>query len=175
MGGGSFTGPAEAARLSFPLGVLALPDGDLVVADTYAYRVLRVSQATHEVASIAGTGIMPPEGSVNAKLRPAQGEPGDAVPLGHPAGLALSPDGRTLYIVEVNTHSLRSLDLASGVLTTLIGSGNVEPQLGAISRGAVSSANASLAFPYAVATCSVTGAVAVASSSDHGVFIVGGV
>ncbi len=54
-------GPADGALLQHPLGVTALPDGSVAVADTYNGAVRRYDPATGEVTTIA-TGLAEPSG-----------------------------------------------------------------------------------------------------------------
>jgi hypothetical protein len=56
-------GPAEGALLQHPLGVTALPDGSVAVADTYNGAVRRYDPATGEVSTLA-TGLAEPSGAV---------------------------------------------------------------------------------------------------------------
>ncbi|MGW5051136.1 NHL domain-containing thioredoxin family protein [Actinokineospora sp. NPDC004072] len=56
-------GPADEALLQHPLGVTALPDGSVVVADTYNGAIRRYEPATHEVSTLA-TGLAEPSGAV---------------------------------------------------------------------------------------------------------------
>lgn len=56
-------GPAEKALLQHPLGVTALPDGSVAVADTYNDAVRRYDPSSGEVSTIA-TGLREPSGAV---------------------------------------------------------------------------------------------------------------
>lgn len=56
-------GPAAGASLQHPLGVTALPDGSVAVADTYNGAVRRYDPATGEVTTMA-TGLAEPSGAV---------------------------------------------------------------------------------------------------------------
>jgi hypothetical protein len=56
-------GPAAGALLQHPLGVTALPDGSVAVADTYNGAVRRYDPATGEVSTVA-TGLAEPSGAV---------------------------------------------------------------------------------------------------------------
>jgi sugar lactone lactonase YvrE len=75
--------------------------------------ILRIDSATQTFRRIAGTG--------------EQGYAGDGGPalqakLGGPKGLALSAD-RQLYIADTENHAIRRIDLASGVIRTVLGNG----------------------------------------------------
>jgi len=43
--------------------------------------------------------------------------------LRNPQGLALDPSGATLYVADAGNHALRAVDLATGAVTTLAGTG----------------------------------------------------
>ncbi|SED14740.1 Thiol-disulfide isomerase or thioredoxin [Streptomyces misionensis] len=58
-------GPAEQALLQHPLGVTALPDGSVAVADTYNHALRRYDPATGEVGTLA-TDLREPSGAVLA-------------------------------------------------------------------------------------------------------------
>jgi sugar lactone lactonase YvrE len=60
---GHLDGPAEEALFQHPLGVCALPDGSVLVADTYNGAVRRYDPASHTVATVA-TGLAEPSGIV---------------------------------------------------------------------------------------------------------------
>ncbi|MFC5285654.1 NHL domain-containing thioredoxin family protein [Actinokineospora guangxiensis] len=56
-------GPAEKALLQHPLGVTALPDGSVAVADTYNGAIRRYDPASDQVSTLA-TGLAEPSGAV---------------------------------------------------------------------------------------------------------------
>jgi thiol-disulfide isomerase/thioredoxin len=62
---GHADGPADQALLQHPLGVLALPDGSVLVADTYNGAVRRYDPATRSVTTVA-TGLAEPSDLVVA-------------------------------------------------------------------------------------------------------------
>ncbi len=108
--GGGFGdgGPATAARLDSPIGVVAAPDGSLYIADSGARRVRRVSSAGI-ITTVAGGGTQLQDG-VPATLAHVS-----------PAGLALGPDG-SLYIAEADTNRIRRVS-PGGIITTIAGTG----------------------------------------------------
>ncbi|MFD6753510.1 NHL domain-containing thioredoxin family protein [Micromonospora gifhornensis] len=96
---GHVDGPAAQALLQHPLGVCALPDGSVLIADTYNGAVRRYDPATDEVSTVA-TG------------------------LAEPSDLALTPDGAVL-VVESAGH--RITRLAPGALSA-VGASTVDGQ-----------------------------------------------
>ncbi|CAI4030869.1 SGL domain-containing protein [Nitrospira tepida] len=106
-------GPAVKARLNFPSAVAVDADGTLFIADTMNHRVRRVDARTGIITTIAGTG-----------QRRFSGEGGPAVKaaLNEPAALAL--DGRGgLYVADQSNNRVRRIDLATGVIVTVAGTG----------------------------------------------------
>ncbi|WP_431884257.1 NHL domain-containing thioredoxin family protein [Micromonospora gifhornensis] len=88
---GHVDGPAAQALLQHPLGVCALPDGSVLIADTYNGAVRRYDPATDEVSTVA-------------------------TDLAEPSDLALTPDGAVL-VVESAGH--RITRLAPGALSAV--------------------------------------------------------
>jgi len=106
-------GDATAARLSLPRGVVAAANGDLYIADAGNNKVRRVAEATGIITTIAGTG--------------AAGYAGDgglatAARLRSPGGIELAPNG-DLYIADTSNQAIRRVAAATGVITTIAGTG----------------------------------------------------
>jgi thiol-disulfide isomerase/thioredoxin len=87
---GHVDGPADRALLQHPLGVCALPDGSVLVADTYNGAVRRFDPETGQVATVA-------------------------TDLAEPSDLVLTTDGGVV-VVESAAHRLTRL--APGALST---------------------------------------------------------
>jgi sugar lactone lactonase YvrE len=105
--------PADQAQLNFPTAVAVDRAGDLYIADTLNHRVRRVDAETGVITTVAGIG------------RPRySGDGGAAVDAGlnEPAALAVSKDG-VLYIADQSNNRVRALDLATGVIRTVAGTG----------------------------------------------------
>ena len=106
-------GPAEQALLNFPTAVVVDRAGHLYIADTLNHRVRRVDAVTGVITTVAGMG------------RPRDfGDGGLATEAGlnEPAALALSERG-ILYIADQNNNRVRAVDLATGVIATVAGTG----------------------------------------------------
>ena len=102
-------GPAAAAQLNFPTGVVADIAGNLYIADSGNGRIRRVA-TSGAIRTIAGTGE---EGY--------SGDDGPAIAarLNYPQGLALDVAGN-LYISDSGNHRIRRVD-SSGIITTIAG------------------------------------------------------
>ena len=106
-------GPAEQALLNFPTAVVVDRAGHVYIADTLNHRVRRVDAVTGVIMTVAGLG-KPRYG----------GDGGLAVEAGlnEPAALALSDDG-VLYIADQSNNRVRAVDLATGTIRTVAGTG----------------------------------------------------
>ncbi|MEZ5394650.1 MAG: hypothetical protein R2724_17710 [Bryobacterales bacterium] len=72
-----------------------------------------VSAWAASIQTIAGTGVSGATGDGGAAVQ-AQ--------VGNPYGLTIGPDG-ALYICEIDTHRVRRIDLETGLISTVAGSG----------------------------------------------------
>ncbi|MFJ7414441.1 thioredoxin-like domain-containing protein [Streptomyces sp. NPDC098077] len=111
-GDGPYVAPEPVAtHLRFPGKALHLPDGGFLVSDTTRHRLVELDADGETVRRHFGTGIR--------GLR--DGGP-DEARFSEPQGLAVLPDGRIAVADTVN-HALRALDRATGVTSTLAGTG----------------------------------------------------
>jgi len=78
-----------------------------------ALTVVPMELSAAEVVTIAGTGI---------KARTGDGGPAVKAAVGEPYGVVIGPDG-ALYVCEIATHVVRRIDLKSGGISTVAGSG----------------------------------------------------
>lgn len=85
-------GPAAEAELNEPYGVVVDRNGNLFVVDRLNRRVRRIDGRTHTITTIAGDGT---------KVYSGDGGPGDKAGLVEPNGVAITGDGRKLYIADV--------------------------------------------------------------------------
>jgi DNA-binding beta-propeller fold protein YncE len=83
------------------------------VGDKKNNRVRLIDVATGAVTTLAGSG----------SDAFADGT-GSAASFNFPAGLAYSPDGSTIAVADRYNHRVRLVDVATGAVTTLAGSGN---------------------------------------------------
>ena len=100
-------GPSKDARLYRPYDLAVGPKGNLVVADTYNYRIRRID-ASGTVSTLAGASSGFEDGM------------GIAARFNRPQGIAIDADG-VIYVADYGNHRIRKL-APSGAVTTLAGS-----------------------------------------------------
>jgi sugar lactone lactonase YvrE len=110
-------GPATTASLNMPHEIAFDARGHIYIAERDNHVVRRVDARTGGLSTLAGTG--------------AAGFSGDGGPAAHaalrqPHSVSIAPDGR-LLICDVGNHRLRAVDLATGVITTIGGTGERRP------------------------------------------------
>jgi len=106
-------GPAVRAVLNFPGAVAVDVAGNLYIADTMNHLVRKMTVATGEIRTIAGTG----HGRFSG-----DGGPAVAAELHDPAALALD-DAGNVYIADQGNHRVRRVDAQTGLITTVAGVG----------------------------------------------------
>jgi sugar lactone lactonase YvrE len=105
--------PATAARLSLPTALAADTQNNLYLADTGNHRIRVILAATGEIVTLAGNGT--------------QGFSGDnglatAASIDSPTGLAVDA-ADNLYLADTHNHRIRRIAAATGLITTLAGTG----------------------------------------------------
>ncbi len=101
---------ADDTALSFPGKVLADGPGDrLFVADTNHNRIV-VTSLSGVVRRVIGSGA---EALVDGDFA--------SCAFNHPQGMAL--DGETIYVADTENHAIRKVDLATGTVETIAGTG----------------------------------------------------
>ena len=100
------------ANFSYPTG-LALSSDDTTLYVAEKHKIHKVDVATGTVSELAGSGLA---GAVDAT--------GQAASFNEPRGLALSEDGTTLYVAERVNHKIRAVNVVTGAVSTLAGSGS---------------------------------------------------
>ncbi|MFF0715737.1 thioredoxin-like domain-containing protein [Streptomyces bauhiniae] len=111
-GDGPYVAPEpEPTVLRFPGKALLLPSGNFLVSDTTRHQLVELAEDGESVVRRIGTGE---RGFTDGSAEQAS--------FNEPQGLALLDDGSVVVADTVN-HALRRLDLASGAVTTLAGTG----------------------------------------------------
>jgi sugar lactone lactonase YvrE len=106
-------GSAVEAQLNFPGAVAIDEQGHVYIADTMNHRIRKVDANSGLITTIAGTG---------QKRWSGDGGPAVSAALNEPTALALDQKGR-LYIADQSNHRVRRLDLDTGIITTVAGTG----------------------------------------------------
>ena len=106
--------PGLAARFNGLHDVAIAADGTVYVADTFNHRVCGFDPATGRVRVIAGTGAAGFSGD---------GGPAASATFNQAYCATLVPDGSALLVADIKNARLRRIDLGTGTVTTVAGSG----------------------------------------------------
>jgi RHS repeat-associated protein len=109
-------GPATQARLRFPTGVAAGPDGAVYVADAGNHRIRRITPNGF-IETIAGTS----PGELGIGGFSGDGGLAADAQLNNPRNVAVAPDG-AIYVADMGNHRIRRIG-PDGVITTVAGNG----------------------------------------------------
>ncbi len=105
-------GPAAAAQVDNPFGVIRGPDGNLWFCEYTGQRVRKIT-ADGKIHTVAGTGAKGYSGDGGAALQATFNLP-------HEIRFDRKGD---LFIVDMTNHAVRSVDMKTGVITTFAGNG----------------------------------------------------
>lgn len=97
-------GPSLAAQFNGPHNLAVLPDGNVLIADTWNGRVRKVEVASGRVMTVAGYGVPPAQAKANG-----------------PYCIALDFSGEHLYIADL--RRVQVLDLKTGAVKLVAGNG----------------------------------------------------
>jgi streptogramin lyase len=116
-------GPAEDALLKQPKALCLDGDGNIYIGDQQNFRV-RMIDGDGVITTIAGNGVGNLAGEMGADGIPALDSPIDweAGSNPEPSGGLVVHDG-VLYFSETLRHRIRAVDLDSGMITTVAGTG----------------------------------------------------
>jgi len=162
-------GPATSASFMQPAGLALDGAGNLYISDGAANTVRKVTAATGIISTVAGNGTACPGTSSTA----ATGACGDlraasTAELNSPLGIALDTAGN-LYIADTADNRIRKVSAASGVISTIVGTGygcqNSRDTSGACGDGALAFA-ATVTNPYGVRVDGA-GNVYIADAADE--------
>jgi DNA-binding beta-propeller fold protein YncE len=107
-------GPATAAEFNGMHHLAALPDGRILLADTWNNRIRQFDPTTGVVSSFAGTG---------EKGFGGDGGPAAKAKFGGVYCLAVSAAGDRLLVADLDNRRIRAIDLRTGIVTTVAGNG----------------------------------------------------
>ena len=105
--------PVNGTPLKGPRTMAAAPNGDIYLALREGNAIYRIDAKRQTLHRVAGTGE-----------QGYSGDGGDALnaKLAGPKGLAYAPPG-ILYIADTENHVIRHLDLKTGIISTVLGTG----------------------------------------------------
>jgi sugar lactone lactonase YvrE len=106
-------GPATGATLNSPVGVAPDSNGNFFIAEQFGHRIRRVDVLTGIITTVAGTGLQGYSGD---------GGPATSATLNAPSAVALDADGN-LFIADFNNGCIRRVDVLTGIITTVAGTG----------------------------------------------------
>ncbi|MCC7439632.1 MAG: choice-of-anchor D domain-containing protein [Armatimonadetes bacterium] len=107
---------ARSTRLLAPMG-LDLEGQQLYVAEYYGHIIRRIDLRTGKISHVAGTF----DGKIGSPGFSGDGGPATSAQLYHPTGVAVS--GRYAYITDGFNHRIRRVDMVTGTITTIAGTG----------------------------------------------------
>lgn len=103
---GDSVGTFGETQLQHAVGLELVGDDQLYVADTYNHRIKLLDLTTQTTSLVAGDGTAGLTDGTGAQAR-----------LAEPSGLSATSD--TLYVADTNNHRIRTLNLATGEVSTL--------------------------------------------------------
>lgn len=105
--------PATSAQLVGPSGIALDTANDIFIADSGNNRVVAIQASTGTLFQAVGTGVASSTGD---------GGPAAQATLNHPMGVAMDPAGN-LYISEPAGHRIRRVNVQTGIIMTVVGTG----------------------------------------------------
>jgi sugar lactone lactonase YvrE len=103
----------DGTPLNGPRTMVFGADGSMYLALREGNAIYRIDPASRRIELLAGTG---------EKGYTGDGGPAQAATLAGPKGLAYDTSGK-LYVADTENHVIRVVDLASGIITTVLGTG----------------------------------------------------
>src|SRR5271168_4683166 len=111
-------GPATSASLYYPRNPALDAKGDLFFVDAQNDRIREVSASDQTISTVVGTGIPCPIGTDTC----GDGGPATAAALFMPRTVTIEPSGN-LLVADDGDNRIR--EVAGGIITTIVGSGNL--------------------------------------------------
>jgi streptogramin lyase len=118
--------PVSGTPVNGPRTIALAPNGDLFVALREGNMIYRVDAKTRTFHRVAGTGETGYSGDGGPALNATFGGSarGPTAKLAGPKGLGLAPGG-ILYVADTDSHAVRKIDLKTGIVTTVLGTGTM--------------------------------------------------
>jgi sugar lactone lactonase YvrE len=110
-------GPATSGSLNMPHEIVFDAANHMYIAERDNHIVRKVDGKTGVISTLAGTGVAGFSGD---------GGPAAKAQLRQPHSIAIGPDGR-LLICDIGNHRIRAVDLATGAIETIGGTGERLP------------------------------------------------
>ncbi len=129
-------GPALKAQFNGMHHLAVLPDGDVLVADTWNNRIRKISASTGVITSLIGTGV---------KGFSGDGGPAAKAKFGGLYCAGLDPKGEHLYLADLDNRRIRAVDLKTLLVKTVAGNG-----MAGVPEDGATAINAPLVDPRAV-------------------------
>ncbi|HEY7337172.1 MAG TPA: hypothetical protein VH639_19925 [Bryobacteraceae bacterium] len=112
--------PVAEAPLNGPRTMARAPNGDIYLTLREGNAIYRIDAQTKTLRHIAGTGESGYSGDGGPALNAKFG--GSLARLAGPKGLSFGPDN-TLYVADTESHAIRRIDLKTGEISTVLGTG----------------------------------------------------
>ena len=106
-------GPATEAKMDNPFGVVRGPDGSIWYCEYTGQRIRKVTP-DGKIHLVAGTGKVGYSGD---------GGPATEATFNLPHELRFGPKRGNLFVVDMQNHAVRKIDLKTGIITTVVGTG----------------------------------------------------
>jgi streptogramin lyase len=110
-------GPAVKAQLNQPHEIRFGPDGALYISDMSTQTIRRVDMKSGVISTFAGTGKPGFSGD---------GGSATAAQFKDPISIQFGPGGK-LFVCDIGNNRIRAIDLKTGIINTVCGSGKKEP------------------------------------------------
>ena len=106
-------GPATQAMLYRPARLAADKNGNIYFSDWYNHRIRKIDKGTGIISTVAGNGSAGYSGDDGLAT---------AAQLNYPLGVSVD-DGGNIYIADTQNSRIRKVDVSTGMITTITGTG----------------------------------------------------